>query len=83
MVCDEVREVALRVESVAAFSRAHDLGLEIRGDPLGPYRVGRIAGAATSLAIVERRGYAGFEPFPGALAREGRMRPQAARDAMT
>jgi hypothetical protein len=79
-----VREVAIRVESVAAFSRAHDLGLTIVGDPLGPYRVGRVevAGAATTLAVVERRGYCGYEPFPGLLAREGRMRPQAARDAL-
>ena len=27
------------------------------------------------LAVVERRGYLGFEPFPGELAREGRMTP--------
>ncbi|MBV8611541.1 MAG: hypothetical protein JO034_29370 [Singulisphaera sp.] len=78
----EVREVALKVESVADFSRAHDLGLEIEGYALGPYRVGRIPGERTSLAVVERRGYAGFEPFPGELAREGRMRPHAARDAL-
>jgi hypothetical protein len=77
-----VREVAIKVESVADFSRAHDLGLEPQGYPLGPYRVGRIAGAATSLAVVERRGYTGFEPFPGELAREGRMKPHAARDAL-
>jgi hypothetical protein len=32
--------------------------------------------------VVERRGYLGFEPFPGELAREGRMRPHAARDAL-
>ena len=38
----EVREVAIKVESVAAFSRAHDLGLTIQGPPMGPYRVGRI-----------------------------------------
>jgi hypothetical protein len=66
---------------VAAFSRAHDLGLEIQGYALGPYRIGRVA-ASTSLAVVERRGYTGFEPFPGDLAREGRMRPHAARDAL-
>ena len=76
------REVAIKVESVAAFSRAHDLGLEIVGYPLGPYRVGRVAGERTSLAVVERRGYLGFEPFPGELAREGRMQPHAARDAL-
>lgn len=78
----EVREVAIKVESVAAFSRAHDLGLEIVGYPLGPYRVGRIADERTSLAAVERRGYTGFEPFPGELARQGRMKPHAARDAL-
>jgi hypothetical protein len=77
-----VREVAIKVDSVAAFSRAHDLGLEIVGYPMGPYRVGRIPGERTTLAAVERRGYLGFEPFPGDLAREGRMKPQAARDAL-
>jgi hypothetical protein len=77
-----VREVAIKVESVAAFSRAHDLGLEVMGYPLGPYRTGRIAGVPTSLAVVERRGYTGFETFPGELAREGRMKPHAARDAL-
>ena len=76
--------MAIKVEQVAAFSRAHDLGLEIVGQPLGPYRIGRIAetGGTTVLAVVERRGYTGFEPFPGSLAREGRMRPHAARDAL-
>lgn len=78
----EVREVAIKVESVAAFSQAHDLGLEIQGHPLGPYRVGRQPGERTSLAVVERRGYVGFETFPGDLARQGLMRPHAARDAM-
>jgi hypothetical protein len=78
----EVREVAVKVESIAEFSRAHDLGLEILGYPLGPYRFSRLAGARTSLAVVERRGFGGFEPFPGAWAREGRMRPHAARDAL-
>ena len=78
----EVREVAIKVESVAAFSRAHDLGLQGVGYPLGPYRIGRVPGDATSLAVVERRGYLGFEPFPGDLAREGQLRPHAARDAM-
>lgn len=77
-----IREVAIKVESVAAFSSAHDLGLELLGYPLGPYRVGRIAGSHTSLGVVERRGYLGFEPFPGELAREGRMKPQAARDTL-
>ncbi len=78
----EVREVAVKVESVADFSRAHDLGLTIQGYPLGPYRVGRIPGSATCLAVVERRGYRGFEPFSGEMARQGRMAPHAARDAL-
>jgi hypothetical protein len=49
---------------------------------MGPYRIGRIPGERTSMAVVERRAYLGFEPFPGDLAREGRMKPQAARDAL-
>jgi hypothetical protein len=77
-----VTEVAIKVESVPAFSRAHDLALEVTGYPIGPYRVARIAGERTSLAVVERRGYRGFEPYPGELAREGRMKPHAARDAL-
>ncbi len=78
----EVREVAIKVESVAAFSRAHDLGLVILGYPLGPYRIGRVVGERTSFVAIERRGYAGFDPFPGELARQGRMKPHAARDAL-
>ena len=77
-----VSEVAIKVESVADFSRAHDLGMEMVGYSMGPYRVGRVAGDKTSLAVVERRGYLGFEPFPGDLARLGRMKPHAARDAL-
>jgi hypothetical protein len=77
-----VPEVAIKVERVADFSRAHDLGLEITGYPVGPFRVGRVPGEETALAVVERRGYLGFEPFPGELAREGRMKPHAARDAL-
>ncbi len=81
--CDDdglaaVQRLAIKVESVAAFSRAHDLGLEIQGYPLGPYRSALLPGERTDLLIVERRGYLGFEPFPGELAREGRMSPQAA-----
>ncbi len=78
----EVVEVAIKVESIGAFSRAHDLGLEPVGYPIGPYRLARIDGARTGLTVLERRGYLGFEPFPGDLAREGRMKPHAARDAM-
>jgi hypothetical protein len=77
-----VREIAIRVESVADFSRAHDLGLEIQGYPLGPCRLARIAGTRTTLTVVERRGYTGFEPFPGSLARSGRMAPQMARETL-
>ncbi|WP_422931224.1 hypothetical protein [Singulisphaera sp. PoT] len=78
----DVREIGIKVESVASFSQAHDLGLDIKGYALGPYRSGRIRGEATDLIVVERRGYTGFEPFPGELAREGRMRPHAARDTI-
>jgi hypothetical protein len=77
-----VGSLAIKVESIAAFSRAHDLGLEILGYPQGPYRTARVSGGWTDLFVVERRGYLGFEPFPGELAREGRMRPHAARDAL-
>ena len=62
-----VSELAIKVERVADFSRAHDLGLEIVGYPMGPFRVGRVPGEPTVLAAVERRGYLGFEPFPGEL----------------
>jgi hypothetical protein len=79
---DDVLEVALKVESLAAFSEAHDLGLEIFGYPLGPYRVARVPGARTTFAAVERRGYLGFDPYSGDMARIGRMVPQAARDAI-
>lgn len=80
----EVLEVAIKVESIAAFSSAHHLGLEIVGYPFGPYRFARVEqpGAKTSLIAVERRGYLGFEPFPSSWAREGRMSPQAAREAL-
>jgi hypothetical protein len=77
-----VTSVAIKVESVAAFSGAHNLGLEIQGYPMGPYRAAEVPGDATTLRVVERRGYDGFEPFPGDMAQEGRMRPHAARDAL-
>jgi hypothetical protein len=79
---EEVLEVAIKVESVADFSEAHDLGLEIYGYPLGPYRVARLTGTPTSFAAVERRGYLGFDPFSGDMARLGRMVPHAAREAI-
>jgi hypothetical protein len=78
----EVREVALKVDSIAAFSRALDLGLKILGPPLGPYRVGRVPGERTSLAVVERRGFVGFDPYSSEMARQGRLTPQGARDAI-
>lgn len=79
---EDVLEVAIKVESIADFSAAHDLGLEIYGYPLGPYRVARLVGGSTTFAVVERRGYLGFDPFSGDMARVGRMVPQAARDAI-
>src|SRR5262249_16822900 len=78
----EVREVAIKVESVSDFSRAHDLGLEPVGYAMVPYRFAPIPGEATSVSVVERRGYRGFEPFPGELAQNGRMAPQMAREAL-
>ncbi|CAN5889395.1 hypothetical protein BH23PLA1_BH23PLA1_23110 [soil metagenome] len=80
----EVSEVAIKVESIAAFSSAQNLGLEIVGYPLGPYRFGKVvvAGARTSLIAIERRGYLGFEPFPSSWARQGRLPQPAAREAL-
>jgi len=78
----ETRVMAIKVESIADFSRATNQGLEVRGDPLSPYRVGRISGEGVHLDIVERAAYRGFDCYPGALARQGRMRPQAARDTL-
>ncbi len=78
----EVREVAIKVESVADFVRAHDLGTELIGPALGPYRLTRVKGANTSFAAVERRAYRGFDSYPGDLAREGRMAPHVPRDTV-
>jgi hypothetical protein len=78
----EVVEVAIKVESVADFSRAHDLGLRLDGYPLGPLRIGRIHGTTTSFAAVERRAYRGFEPFPGDWSRKGQMAPHMARETL-
>lgn len=79
-----VREVAVKVEFIADFSRAHDLGLEPTGYALGPYRIARVpvSNVTTALTVVERRGYRGFDPFSGEMAREGRLAPQFARDAL-
>jgi len=78
----DVLELAIKVEYVVDFSRAHDLGLEILGMPLGPYRVAWIPDDGVRLAVVERRGYRGFDPMDGEMARQGRMRPHASRDAL-
>jgi hypothetical protein len=78
----EVLETAIKVESIAAFSEAYDLGLNILGYPLGPYRVGSLEGGTVTLSVVERRGYLGFDPFSGDMARIGRMVPHAARNAL-
>ncbi|RUL89553.1 hypothetical protein [Tautonia sociabilis] len=80
----EVATIALKVESIAAFSGANNLGLEPVGYPMGPYRFAKVdvAGADTALIVVERRGYLGFEPFPSSWARDGRMAPHSTRDAM-
>lgn len=78
----EVCEVAIKVESVADFVRAHDLGVSLEGYAFGPYRVARVGGAQTGFAAVERRAYLGFEPFDGEMARDGRLSPHSARDAL-
>jgi hypothetical protein len=77
-----VQCVAIKVDRAADFSRAHDLGADVSGYPLGPYREIRIEGSGTAFAAVERRAYRGFEPMPGELARAGRLGPHATRDAM-
>lgn len=81
---NEVREVGLKVESIAAFSSAHQLGLEIHGHPMAPYRFARLESpnSGTDVSVVERRGYRGFDPFPGEWTRKGLLSPHAARDAL-
>src|SRR5262249_49842881 len=54
-----ITEIAIKVESLPAFSQAHDLGLTIVGYPMGPFRIARVPGKRTALAIVERRAYRG------------------------
>lgn len=76
-----VIELAVKVESVADFARAHDLGPRLDGYPLGPLRVLRVE-AGTSLAAVERRATRVLDPWDGELARSGRLAPHAARDAL-
>lgn len=78
----EIRGVAIKVESIGDFSRVHDLGLEPVGYPLGPYREAWIEGKSVNFGVVERRGYRGFEPFSGEMAKIGRMAPHAAREAL-
>jgi len=77
-----VRDVGIKVESVAAFSGAHDLGLKIQGYPMGPLRTTRVVGNGTDLVVVERRAYLGFESFPSEAARKGLLKPHAAREAL-
>jgi hypothetical protein len=77
-----VYEVAIKVESIADFSVAHDLGLTPHGPPLGPYRIARVAGQTSSFAAIERRGFLGFDTFGSEMARQGRMAPQATRDTL-
>ncbi len=60
----EVREVAIKVESVADFSRAHDLGLEIVGYAMGPYRVGRVPGAEDEPGGGRAAGLSGLRAVP-------------------
>ena len=38
--------MAIKVESLPAFSQAHDLGLSIVGYAMGPYRIARVPGSA-------------------------------------
>ena len=59
-----VGNLAVKVESIAAFSRAHDLGLEILGYPEGPYRTARVCGERTDLFVVERGATSGSSHFP-------------------
>ncbi|AMV39382.1 hypothetical protein [Planctomyces sp. SH-PL62] len=77
-----VRDVGLKVESVAAFSGAHDLGLRLQGYPMGPLRSARVPGEGVDLVVVERRAYLGFENYPTEAARRGLMKPHAAREAL-
>lgn len=81
----QVAALAVKVESIASFSQANQLGLKIIGYPIGPYRFAKfdVMGAETTLIVVERRGYLGFEPFPSSWARAGRMAPHSTRDALT
>ncbi|MEW4567115.1 hypothetical protein AB1L88_04540 [Tautonia sp. JC769] len=80
----QVSSIALKVESIASFSEANRLGLAIVGYPVGPYRFAKVEvmGAETSMIVVERRGYLGFEPFPSSWAQGGRMAPHSTRDAL-
>ena len=78
-----VRELAIKVESAVAFSRAHDLGLEISwAIRWGLTGAASIPGKRTTARGLERRAYLGFEPFPGETGPRGRMAPQAVRDAL-
>jgi hypothetical protein len=69
------REIALKVESVADYASAHQLQLDILGEPLSDVRVATVAksgaladGPAWELAVVERHGNRSFS-MPGSAPR--------------
>ena len=59
-----VAEVAIKVESVPAFSRAHDLGLEVAGYPMGPYRVAGSRASGRRWPWSSAGAIADSSPFP-------------------
>ena len=64
-------EVAIKVERVADFSRAHDLGLEIAGYSMGPYRVGRVPGDDDDAGRGRAAGLPGFRAVSGRAGARG------------
>ncbi len=80
----EVREAAIKVESRSPIFRGRTTwawrSWDIRW---GPYRHASIPGEATTLGVVERRGYVGVRAVPRcAWPGQGRMAPHSARDAL-
>jgi len=58
--------LAVRVEHVEDFLKAHGIRSEIRGQPLSRFRRAVVSTEnETQLAVVERRGYRGFIPADG------------------
>jgi hypothetical protein len=49
---------------------------------MGPLRSARLPGERADLVVVERRAYLGFENYPTAAAKQGLMKPHAAREAL-